>query len=243
MDSSESGSALDVDGKPVMTNNMRISKQLLLDEVERDIEGRSCRATCRTIFNYLKADQQRRPRALRIGIFTVILLVTCITMFKSVIDSSSILFVKIGQDQVGAIDYSLRASNNTSLIKGDVNYYGINPTDNPFEVYTTIEETTKGEVSASKCPPKFSDYDQIRVCNDHIQIANKLNILKVDYFEESAGLEQFWGFVPRWYIPHISLDFEHFDFPVTLTLMIMDVQKENYVEVGYDWPPMKMERG
>ena len=104
-----------------------------------------------------------------------------------------------------------------------MNYYAIDPTNNPFEVYTTEQEVAKGEVSSSKCAPIVPLFDGIRACDDHIQIANTLNVLKVNYFEESAGLEQFWGFVPRWYIPHVSLDFEDFDYPVTLTLMIMDL--------------------
>ena len=38
----------------------------------------------------------KKPTAFKIGVFTVFLVVMCITMLKSVVDSSPILFVKIG---------------------------------------------------------------------------------------------------------------------------------------------------
>ena len=45
---------------------------------------------------YLRADQAKHPRPLYIGITTVFILVMVLTMFKSIIDSAPILFVKIG---------------------------------------------------------------------------------------------------------------------------------------------------
>ena len=55
-------------------------------------------------------------------------------------------------------------------------------------------------------------------------------------------MEYFWGFVPRWYVPKVSLYFESFAQPVTITLMIVDDKQENYVSVGYDWPPIRLGR-
>ena len=77
---------------------------------------------------------------MQIGVFVVFLLVMVITMFKSVIDSSPILFVKTGQEQVGAIDFMMVASNNTGLITGDVNYYALNPWKNPFAIVNSTKE-------------------------------------------------------------------------------------------------------
>ena len=49
-----------------------------------------------------------------------------ITMLKSVVDSAPILFVKLGQDEVGAIDFTMRASSKATR-QVPVNYYSINP--------------------------------------------------------------------------------------------------------------------
>ena len=58
-----------------------------------------------------------------------------ITMLKSVVDSSPILFVRIGQQSVGAIDFKLQASATTNkMISGNRNFYGIDPFDNPYAV-------------------------------------------------------------------------------------------------------------
>ena len=69
-------------------------------------------------------------------------------------------------------------------------------------------------------------------------------LFKVDYFDErTKDLPSFMGFVPRWYVPRVEFDFEVVDYPVTLTMMILDQVKENYVGVGYDWPPITLGKG
>jgi len=42
------------------------------------------------------AEMTKKPSAIKIGIFTVFLVVMVITMLKSVVDSAPILFVNIG---------------------------------------------------------------------------------------------------------------------------------------------------
>ena len=56
-------------------------------------------------------------------------------------------------------------------------------------------------------------------------------------------LASFEGFVPRWYIPRVQFDFDNFDKPVDLNLMIFNPEKENYVDVGFDWPPIRLDYG
>ena len=63
----------------------------------------------------------------------------------------------------------------------------------------------------------------IRVCDDHVVLGGALEILRVPYFDAKLkNLPSFWGFVPRWYIPHVQFDFENFDYPVSLTLIVVD---------------------
>ena len=50
-------------------------------------------------------EQSKKMRAFKIGVVTVFIVVMVITMLKSVVASSPLLFVKIGQISVGAIDF------------------------------------------------------------------------------------------------------------------------------------------
>ena len=54
-------------------------------------------------------------------------------MLKSVVASSPLLFVKIGQDAVGAIDFQLTGEAN-GVMSGNTNYYAIDPFDNPYAI-------------------------------------------------------------------------------------------------------------
>jgi hypothetical protein len=64
-----------------------------------DLLGKRRKLCCgdfRVIMNYLISEQQRKSSSLKIGIFTVFLVVTIITMLESVVSVTPILFVKIG---------------------------------------------------------------------------------------------------------------------------------------------------
>ena len=76
------------------------------------------------------SESVKKPTSFKIGVFTVFLVVMFITMLKSVVDSSPILFVKIGQNAVGAIDTTMRMRDPfLSLQPGNMNYYALNPFD------------------------------------------------------------------------------------------------------------------
>ena len=73
-----------------------------------DEENRTCCASCSTIVQYLSSEMTKQPTTFKIGIFTVFIVVMFITMLQSVVDSAPILFVKIGQDEAGAFDVTIR---------------------------------------------------------------------------------------------------------------------------------------
>ena len=72
------------------------------------------------------SETKKKPSAFKVGVFTVFLVVMVITMLKSVVDSAPILFVKLGQEEVGAIDFSLKTSK-TSYNTVPLNFYSVNP--------------------------------------------------------------------------------------------------------------------
>lgn len=80
-----------------------------MSEITLNEKRRSYCSGCRTVTRYLWSEMTKKPSAIKIGIFTVFLVVMVITMLKSVVDSAPILFVKIGQDDAGAIDFKLTA--------------------------------------------------------------------------------------------------------------------------------------
>ena len=83
--------------------------------------------------NYLISEQTKKQEALKIGIFTVFLVVMIIAMLKSVVDSAPILFVKLGQESAGAFDFRMVSPMASNAMRvGDVNYYAVNPWHNPF---------------------------------------------------------------------------------------------------------------
>ena len=86
----------DSDDTENVTRGMKMQKSLLLSETYELKKSRRCCASCKVVTNYLLIEQQKKQRALKIGIFTVFLVVCMITMLKSVVDSSPIIFVKIG---------------------------------------------------------------------------------------------------------------------------------------------------
>ena len=101
-------------------------KSELKSEIDETERTRACCAKCKTITQYLVSETKKKPSAFKVGVFTVFLVVMVITMLKSVVDSAPILFVKLGQEEVGAIDFSLKTSK-TSYNTVPLNFYSVNP--------------------------------------------------------------------------------------------------------------------
>ena len=110
------------------TVNLKMQKSELIHEVEESARSRRCCSACSVVTRYLIVEQSKKQRALKIGIFTVFLVVMVITMLKSVVDCSPIIFVKIGQDQVGAIDFTMESPTwGNAELDGNINWYAIDP--------------------------------------------------------------------------------------------------------------------
>lgn len=93
----------------------------------------------RVIFNYIIAETNKKESGIRIGVFTVFIVVAIITMLESVIAITPILFVQMGQEEAGAIDFKMTYSS-SNLVSGDVNFYAVDP----FTLnYTTANYTYK----------------------------------------------------------------------------------------------------
>jgi len=134
------------------------------------------------------------------------------------------------------------ATDNTGILNSDYNPYSVDPFTNMLLVENQNNTVTDPEEFI--CPPIFPGYSALRVCDDHILIGEKIPILRVPYYEKRlANLTSFLGFAPRWYVPHETFKFESLPTPVTLTLNIFNTKKENYMDIGYDWPPIILGRG
>lgn len=84
------------------------------------------------------------------------------------------------------------------------------------------------------------------MCQDHIQTdSGSASILRYSYYNDSlADEDQFAGFVPRWYVPSLTVAAgKDLDVNATQTLGIIDTAYEIKVGVGYDWAPDILKRG
>lgn len=92
---------------------------------------------------YIVADLGKTGSGFVIGVFTVFLVVMIITMLKSVVDATPILFVKMGQQEAGAIDFKLTPTQgNHMLYQGNRNFYSIDPFSNTTQAYNAYGNST-----------------------------------------------------------------------------------------------------
>ena len=62
-----------------------------------------------------------------IGVYTIFLTVSFVTMLKSVVDVLPFAFLKVGQDQGGAIDFTMKSDYSNLLVNGDILTYSSDP--------------------------------------------------------------------------------------------------------------------
>ena len=149
-----------------ITYDMKKQRNTLINEAKEEDNKKTCFSTVKLILQYLRAEKEKKPSSHRIGVFTVFIVVMVITMLKSVIDSSPILFVKIGQEQVGAIDITIMApSETTSEIPGNMNFYDINPFENPFAIERSPQKVPSLYFEDVEHPEQF--YENSKVTYDH----------------------------------------------------------------------------
>ena len=131
------------------------------------------------------SDIRKKKRSFCIGMSTVTLVVCFLTLLKSVIDISPIAFLKVGQDQAGAIDITLSSDAPEFFMAGDLNYYKIGPWgDTP----ATTQENLK------------ADDEEV----DHVEVAG-FDMLNFDVFSRKLdpfnGKGTWKGFTPRSLFP------------------------------------------
>ena len=188
-----------------------------------EVKKRLCCADLRVILNYLIAETQKKLTGFRIGIFTVFMVVTFIVMLKSVIQITPILFVKLGQQEAGAIDFQIISSQSKYLIDANVNFYAVDPFSNdPFTTYTNTHSTDLLNQAA------LYGADLIDSYQDHIEVSvngMQVSLLKFEYFnnrlKELGGFE---GFTPRSIWPEVIIGANGLN--STNLLLIIDSAKE-----------------
>ena len=80
-------------------------------------------STVMTASNYVSSDIIKKPRNYMIGVYTIFLTVSFVTMLKSVVEVLPFAFLKVGQDQGGAIDFTMKSDYSNLLVNGDILTY------------------------------------------------------------------------------------------------------------------------
>lgn len=157
-------------------------------------------------------------------------------MFKSVVDTTPLLFVKMAQQQIGAVDFSIKAANDTSLQNFNKNPYAVDPFTDPWETNYTIPNDTQ-PLDSLGIPGE--NETALKIYQDHIYIADSIPIMRTPYFTERlSNLTEFDGFVGRWYFPGEKLVSQETNTSAIVTALVIDTANEISVGVGYDWPPV-----
>ena len=81
---------------------------------EKPIPSSSFIGSMKIIMTYLLADLKKKQYSFRIGLITIILVTTCITILMSGIQISPLIFMKLAENEVGEIDGLLTPSVGTN---------------------------------------------------------------------------------------------------------------------------------
>lgn len=103
--------------------SVRLSMALNLTE-KQILRSHKCWPTFLTTFGYLLSEQSKKARSFQIGVFTIFLVVSFLTLLKSAVDVAPVAFVKIASDQSGLIDFELKASDTlgSKVVDGNGNF-------------------------------------------------------------------------------------------------------------------------
>jgi uncharacterized Tic20 family protein len=77
--------------------SVRLSMALKVTE-KQILGSHKCWPTFKTIFGYMVSEQSKKARSFQIGVFTIFLVVSFLTLLKSAVDVAQVAFVKIASD-------------------------------------------------------------------------------------------------------------------------------------------------
>ncbi|KAI9140455.1 FtsX-like permease family-domain-containing protein [Paraphysoderma sedebokerense] len=145
--------------------------------------------TFKILVNYLKADNKRNYRSFAIGLVTVFLVVTFLTLVRNALVRSSIVFVKLSEDLVGQIDLLMTPPLSTG--------------QSSFINYTYVNRSLTGTAGVAGSSPRWLVPAQVSKKEDgqnqsSVQSFNSAAFLLVadSYQEKDAGIGTAWPFRP-----------------------------------------------
>ena len=210
----------------------------------------------RVILNYLFAEQSKKASGLKIGIFTVFLVVSFITMLESVVGVTPILFVRLGQNTAGAYDFTIKYTDSI-LRNGDVNFYNVDPFKLNYTEGYSYEPLPVNQVlnkakpllsgSQKKHPglqqiiplPDPSQYIQSE--GDHVLIDGMLPLLNFTWYKDRlAHLPGFNGFTPRTIWPDAIVGSPTQN--VTNIMLVIDCAQEVEIGLAPNFNPFILDR-
>jgi hypothetical protein len=160
-------------------------------------------------------------------------------MLKSLVDVTPIIFVKIGQDQVGTVDFRLiTASPKTALSDANRNFYATDPWNNPINALLENNQQSLTNLT-EEGHGKVNSMPEIKVLDDSVTIAG-FPVMRNKYYQEKLGkLNRFEGFVPRWTFPRTVIEVAEKSPPVSTTqmLLVIDTAREVFIGMGEKFPP------
>ena len=99
-----------------------------MDE-DNNIEEKSSISALGTVLNYLFSDLKKKSRSFKIGVCTIFLVVSFITLLKAVIEVTPVAFLNLAQTQSGNFDYTFTSDMGNPIRSGDHNFYSTVPWD------------------------------------------------------------------------------------------------------------------
>ena len=179
-----------------------------------------------TISNYIISDISKKQRSFKIGVSTIFIAVSFITMMKSVTDVMPVAFLKLSQDQAGGFDIRITSSAESMLLNGDINHHHVGP-------FGSMKYDTEKAPSLLESITAQSYHDE----TDHTQIMG-MNLLKFDAFEQkldSLNQTRFRGFSPRWQLPMKLRNTTNPARNTSSIVIIIDSVKEAELKFGQDF--------
>jgi len=78
------------------------------------------KGTLKIILNYVITDIQKRPRSFKIGVFSVFIVVTFLTILQAGLSITPIIFIKLAENQAGDVDlmFTPIAAENDTRVAG-----------------------------------------------------------------------------------------------------------------------------
>ena len=177
---------------------------------------------------YIWADAKKNKKNVFIGVFTIVLVLSCVCLLQNAIAKSPIIFLKIAENQSGEFDLLLTPRVSSYASSDDTS-------DDPYASNNSEDFDVGDSISSSSTQLWLNETEIREKLGLYLNFKNIIFFFFFNLYYFLDGIESIMGSSPRWVMLGRVFNANNHTHNGTIIILVMDSEQEEKIGVGREW--------